>query len=179
MSPLSVDHLLHGNIHMPSLKRCATQVAHCFHKALTAFDDDVELFTLIDQDNETIKAEKDPLIQEFMEDKIIWDNFGVLYPNEFNDLNYAIEVCLDNSISRKTPFKEQIILQFLMDRLRTLASCILSVHTCHTLKIGCENSKSPGPVPLSQIYTIRSNLGLPVSNWERDTAIHIYENLYD
>lgn len=174
-----MDHLLYGKIHMPSLKRCATEVAQCFHKALTVFDDDVELFTLVDQDNAVIQAEKDPNIREFMEDKIIWDNFGLLYPNEFKDLNYAIEVCLDNSISRQTPFKEQVILQFLMDRLRTLASCILSVHTCHTLKLGYENSKSPGPVPLSKISKIRTDLGLPVSNWERDTAINIYENLYD
>jgi len=174
-----VDHLLYGKIHMPSLKRCASQVAQCFHRALTVFDDELELFSLVDKDNEIIKAEKDPLIQEFMEDKIIWDNFGILYPNEFNDLNYAIDVCLDNSISRKTPFNEQVILQFLMDRLRTLASCILSVHTYHTLKVGCEPSHSPGPVPLSKISKIRADLGLPVSNWERDTAITIYENIYD
>lgn len=179
VNPLPVDHLLHGHLHKPSLLKCAEEIADCFQRALNIFDNHPLFFVNYDEEsNSQIQSEKNPKVVEYLEDEWAWRNFLTFYPGGANEIIYASQICLDNSITRNVYLSEQYIHHFLIDRLRILLSCIPAIHKQHTDKIPYENIKSPGPAPLSKITKLRSNLGLPPSKWEKDMAEKLLEQEY-
>lgn len=179
INPLPVDHLLHGHLHKPSLLKCAEEVAYCFQRALDIFDNHPDFFLYTDFDTDfNIKNEKNPKVVEFLEDELVWNNFKKLYPEGAREIVYASQVCIDHSITRKVSISGQYIKHFLIDRLRILLSCIPAIHKQHTDKISYENIKSPGPASLTKISSLRSNLGLPPSKWEKEMAEALLKQEY-
>jgi len=179
VNPLPVTHLLHGHLHKPSLLKCAEELAYCFQRALNTFDNNEYFFINYDEESHKIIVnEKNPSVVEFLEDELIWTNFLAFYPDGANEIIYASQVCVDNSITRKVYLSEQYIKHFLMDRLRILLSCIPGIHKQHTDKILYENIKSTGPASLTKISMIRSKLGLPPSKWEKEMAEKILQQEY-
>lgn len=174
VSPLSADHLLIKHIHRPSLLRCSTKLANCFHKALEGFDNHPEFFVNMDPDDYMkFKSQNDPRMREFMEDNWTWDKFYKNYPMASENLTQCKEICMDSSITRHTFAHEHVIKNFLMDRLRIFLSQIPIIHKNHTEKSSYQNVQSPGPVPIKKIIEIRSKLGLPVSYLEKEPSFSI------
>jgi hypothetical protein len=166
-SHLSANNLLHEYIHMPSLVRCAEDLTKCFHKAVSAFDHSIEFFKHPSEVNEDILYENNPIVRGLLQDQLIWDKFNALYPKSSEELEFAIQIAIDNRILRKTTLLEENVKRFCMNKLRILLSCVPSLHRDHTNKVPFEQSKSLGPVPYIKIANLRDALGLPISNWER------------
>jgi hypothetical protein len=178
MSPLHTNHVLHKHIHQPLLLQHAEEITHCFQRALNTFDNDPLFFIIMDESDECITAEMDYILKEQCEDKWVWTKFSQLYPCGAVEVKYAIQICLDNYIFRKTSEPTKSVEAFLIDRLRLFLSMIPDIHMSHTVKCKLEPYHSLGPVSLDEIANIRSKLGLPVSNWERVAAIdNIIRNL--
>jgi hypothetical protein len=172
MSPLNNSHILHKHIHRPSLLIHANDITDCFQRALNIFDNNPLFFMIMDDSDEDIINESNHILKEQEGDKLVWKKFIQYYPTGAAEINYAIQICLDNSIFRKTSEPAKLIEQFLIDKLRLLLSILPDIHKAHIEKNIPESSGSMGPVPLQQIVKLRSKLGLPVSNWERCTAIN-------
>lgn len=161
--PLAIDHLVKDSIHPASVHRCAEIISKCFERALSNFDNDP--FFFVTNDIEFMirfRTERDPDVREFMNDQLVWNEFQIQYPKSSEELKFAVQVCLDNSITKNVISKIQIIKQFLMHKFRTLLSCLGEIHTGHTKKQGFENAKSLDSVPFHKIAEIRSKAGLPL-----------------
>jgi len=173
LSPLSRKHILSGYIHTPSLMRCVDELTKCFERVVNEFDNDEFFFINLEDDDLDIALDNthDINVKEYLIDEFIWNKFNQLYSKASTDLEYAIQICLENSITRNVFLREQFITQFCMFKLRLLLVIIPELHKDHTEKRNPEKVNSSGPVPLEKITKIRSNLGLPISNWQRETLI--------
>jgi len=80
---------------------------------------------------------------------------------------------MDSSITRRTFAHEHVIKNFLMDNLRVFLSQIPTIHKNHTEKSFYQHVQSPGPVPIKKLIEIRTKLGLPVSNLEKEPSFSI------
>ena len=143
---------------MKSLTGCALEVAECFYRAVKDFPSGPEFFI------ET-SEQKCYVLSSFDCDEIVWNRFHCMFPEFAYELQHALDLCIDHSISRKTIIKEELIKHFLMDRLRQILVLIPSVHREHTQKTCIDRSASPGPVDIWKIISIRRSAGLPVDTY--------------
>jgi len=156
INPLSLSHPLHSYIKFKSLKRCALEVSDCFYRAVKEFPIYSEIFRVDINDT-----------KEYTEldcDEIIWNRFHETYPSS-HELQYAIDLCIDYSVGTKCITKEQLIKQFLMDRLRKILDLVPSSHRDHSLKLEIDENVSIGPVCKWKIIAIRKLAGLPITNY--------------
>ena len=168
ISPLSLSHPLHSYIKFKSLRRCALEVSDCFYRAVKEFPIYSEIFRVDINDTKEYT--------EFDCDEIIWNRFHETYQSS-HELEYAIDLCIDYSVGKNTTgcqvpnvlsdiiTKEQLIKQFLMDRLRKILVLVPSSHRDHTLKLGTDDNVSIGPVCKWKIIAIRKLAGLPITNY--------------
>jgi len=173
VNPLPVGHRLLSYIRRPSLKRCAEELAACFLKALDNFDNNPLFFVMLDDSDDCIEFEADPVIRELMEDEWVWKRFYRYYPYGASELTHAVQVAIDNSIAKSVSKAEQVVTNFFMDRWRILISVIPLMHKNHTDKLSAERGGSLGPVPDEKIREIRKKAGLTNSVVERGDYISI------
>jgi hypothetical protein len=121
--------------------------------------------------------EKDHRLKRFMEEDIIWSRFKKVYTARFDEIKHAIEICMDNAITRKTVAYEQVVTHFLMNRLRILLTNLTKIHIEHTMKPKYVNPGSKCNISYQHLAQIRMKAGLPVPDM---TPIYpIYDNFYD
>jgi hypothetical protein len=176
--PIHDTDVLYKHLHYPSLLRHLEEITYCFQRALNIFDNNPLFFMIMDDSDEDIINESNHILKEKEEDKLVWKKFLQYYPTGSAEINYAMNICLDNSVFRKTSEPARLIEQFLIDKLRLLLSILPDIHTAHIEKNTPEPSRSLGSAPLQKIVDIRSKLGLSVSNWEREKAIDIITTNY-
>jgi len=171
IDPLPVTHILHKHIHIHRVKQCAEEIAMCFQKAIHTFKHYEMFFNLIEYHILLHYTDEDrPEILTCLKDATCWKHFSELYPEGAKEIKYAIDICMDHSITKNTLVKENTIQTFLSYILYIILSSIPKIHKEHTEKNNLQTHPSLGPVPLKQITEIREKLGLPVSNWERTVA---------
>ena len=158
INPLSLNHLLHGYINMKSLTSCALELADCFYRTVKNFPGGPEFF------KET-SEQKSQVLSSFDCDEIIWNRFHYMFPEFTNELQHALDTCIDHSVPRKTIIKEELVKHFLMDKLRQILVLIPNVHREHTQKTRIDESASLGPVDIYKIISIRRSAGLPVDTY--------------
>jgi len=169
-TPLPIDHLLRNNINNDSVKKCASELTECFQRALHNFTaSEVFLYVTV--------HEKDHRLKRFMEEDIIWSRFKKVYSTRYSEIKHAIEICMDNAITRKTMAYEQVVTHFLMNRLRILLTNLTKIHIEHTMKPKYVNPGSKCNISYQHLAQIRMKAGLPVPDM---TPIYpIYDNFYD
>lgn len=169
-TPLPIDHLLRNNINNASVKKCASELTECFQRALHNFTaSDVFLFVTVN--------EKDHRLKRFIEEDIIWSRFKKVYTARFHEIQHAIEICMDNGITRKTTAHEQVVTHFLMNRLRILLTNLTKIHIEHTMKPKYVNPGSKCNISYQQLAQIRMKANLPVP--PMNVIYPIYDNFYD
>jgi len=138
---------------------------------LNYFDNDEFFFINVEDGNldKILRNSKNDQFKNYLIDEFTWNKYNKYY-NGTEDLEHAIQVSLENSITRNVILREQLIRHFFMYKMGCLLMTLPDIHNEHLAKKQIRNVPSPGPVPLEKIINIRSKLGLPVSKWERETA---------
>lgn len=183
MTPLSTNHLLRGYINAKAFNQCSHDVAECVSRALTKYTKDPSLIHCFQLFRETYEKTQEVLdiveptnipkeCKEQRYDEWIWNKFKEMNNDEFNELNYAIQICMDNMVIKKIKCKEQLLEHFFMHKLRHLLLVLPDIHKEHTEKKKFENGKSLGSVPQHRIDHIRQMAGLQVKE-------EVYISFYD
>jgi hypothetical protein len=182
LSPLSKNHLLYGYIDYKSLNRCSHEVVYCISRALKDYVNNKTLIDCFKLFRETYEANIEVIeifdnievpkeCKEYRYDEFIWTKFKETNQNEFNELNHAIQICMDSMVVKKIKCKEQLLEHFFMHKLRALLHVLPDIHKEHTEKKEYVNLKSLGSVPQHRIDYIRRMAGLPV---KEEVYISIY-----
>jgi len=182
LSPLSKNHLLYGYIDYKSLNRCSHEVVYCISRALKDYVNNKTLIDCFKLFRETYEANVEMMkvldntevpkeCEEYRYDEFIWTKFKETNQNEFNELNHAIQICMDSMVVKKIKCKEQLLEHFFMYKLRALLHVLPDIHKEHTEKKEYVNLKSLGSVPQHRIDYIRRMAGLPV---KEEVYISIY-----
>jgi hypothetical protein len=183
-----MTHILNGYIDRKSFKRCSHEVADCISRALRAYvnnrtlidcyklfretyDVNVQMMDLI----EPLDIPKESKEQRY--DEWIWNKFKETNQEDFNELNHAIQICMDNMVVKKIKCKEQLLEHFFMHKLRFLLHVLPDIHKEHTEKKGFDNGRSLGSVPQHRIDYIRRMAGLPVKE-EVSITMYSLDELY-
>lgn len=188
LTPLSVNHLLRGYIDLKAFRRCSNEVSDCISRALrdyvnnTTLIDCFKLFRETYEENQKIldMIETSHIPKECREhnyDEFIWNKFKETSKDEFKELTYAIQICMDNMVVKKIKCKEQLLEHFFMHKLRFLLHVLPDIHKEHTEKKGFDNGRSLGSVPQHRIDYIRRMAGLPV-NEEVTITMYSLDELY-
>ena len=189
LSPLSKNHLLYGYIDYKSLNRCSHEVVYCISRALKDYVKDLVLIDCYKLFRETYEANVEMMklldntevpkeCKEYRYDEFIWTKFKEINQNEFNELNHAIQICMDSMVVKKIKCKEHLLEHFFMHKMRELLHVLPDIHKEHTEKKEYVNLKSLGSVPQHRIDYIRRMAGLPV---KEEVYISIYglDELYN
>jgi len=182
ITPLSINHILHGYIDYKSLNRCSHEVVYCISRALKDYVNNKTLIDCFKLFRETYEANVEMMklldntevpkeCKEYRYDEFIWTKFKETNQNEFNELNHAIQICMDSMVVKKIKCKEQLLEHFFMHKMRELLHVLPDIHKEHTEKKGYVNLKSIGSVPQDRIDYIRRMAGLPV---KEEVYISIY-----
>lgn len=189
MSPLSINHLLRGYINEKAFNRCSHDVAECISRALTKYTKDTTLIHCFQLFRETYEKTQEVLdvleptdipkeCKEQRYDEWIWNKFKETSNDGFNELNYAIQICMDNMVIKKIKCKEQLLEHFFMHKLRHLLLVLPDIHKEHTEKKGFDNGRSLGSVPQHRIDHIRRMAGLQVKE-EVYISVFGFDELYN
>jgi len=173
MTPLSMNHLLRGYINETALKRCSHQVTDCVSRALSNYIRDAHLIHCMKIFKETYETNIKVLdmiqrvevpddCKEHKYDEFMWNKFKGTNEENFNELNHAIQICMDNMVVKQIQCKEQLLEHFFMHKLRILLIVLPDIHKEHTEKKKFDNGKSLGSVPQHRIDYIRRMAGLSV-----------------
>ena len=173
LSPLSTNHLLSGFINENALRKCSHDITTCVTRSLQEFIKDQDLISQFKLFSETYKKNAKILsiimdtpehtgLSEHEHDKCIWNKFKDTEPLKFSELNYAIQICMENMVVKKIKHKEEYLEQFFMFKLRLLIENLPDIHREHTEKKKYSNGSSLGSVPQEKLNYIRRKAGLPV-----------------
>jgi len=189
MTPLPINHLLRGYIDEKALQRCSHEVTECVSRALKNYVEDrivVDCFNLFRETYEENQKVLDTVevleissgCKEHNYDAFIWIKFKETHPDEFNDLNHAIQICMDSMVVKKIRSKEQLLEHFFMHKFRHLLHVLPDIHKEHTEKKEYVNVKSLGSVPQHRIDYLRRKAGLHVKE-EIYITINEFDELYN
>ena len=141
INPLDLENLLQGYINFKILSYYALDISDCFYRAVKDFPTGPQSMVFVSNKCGVKK------LSDYDRDEIIWNRFHDIFPSMANELQYALDLCIDVGISKKTIYKEQLLKQFLMNRLRQILILIPSVHKDHIFGFSKdENTASLGPV---------------------------------
>jgi hypothetical protein len=164
INPVSLDSPLYGKINYTRLKDNAAELTNSFYRSVKDFPVYPEFFVkhkIIDIETSILRI-RIPNEQanklEYLQ--YIWDKFHDEYPIYAAELEYANDICIENSIIKKL-----LIKQFLMDKLYIILSTIPVVHKEHSEHNSHKYAGSPGPACIWKIINIRNNANLPVSKY--------------
>lgn len=174
MAPLSINHLLRGYINENALKRCSHEVADCISRVLSKYTRDayvIHYMKMLKDAYETNMKFLDMIqkidlpddCKEQRYDEYMWTKFKELNPDNFREINHAIQICMDNVVVKKIHCKEQLLEYFFMHKLRILLIVLPDIHKEHTEKRGFDNGHSLGSVPQERLNHVRQMAGLPGS----------------
>jgi len=162
LDPLPINNILNEFINYKSLKRCMSELVQCFTKVLEGFDEGPDFFmrpqmpSTEDVLQLRIYIPDEPSeVTEFKNDEYIWNKFTTTFPNKVQELTYAINICLNESVMRKVENKEIFIKQFLMKKLRRLLSIIPISHVQHSGNYIIEKEKDLGRVPTWKLEQLK------------------------
>lgn len=189
LTPLSINHILYRYIDNKALDRCSHKVAYCISRALKDYIQDniligcFRLFRETYEENQkildSIEMIDGPIhYNEHKYDAFIWTKFKETHEEKFNELNYAIQICMDASVVKKITDKERLLEYFFMHKMRHLLHFLPDIHREHTEKKRFNNEKSLGSVPQDRINYIRRMAGLSV-NEEVCISMYSIDELYN
>ena len=189
LTPLSITHMLRDHIELKAFTRCSHEVTQCISRALKKYVEDqilVDCFKLFRETYEENQKVLDTLeiieipkgCKEHNYDAFIWIKFKETQPDDFRELNHAIQICMDNMVVKKIRSKEQLLEHFFMHKFRHLLHVLPDIHREHTEKKGFENTKSLGSVPQHRLNYIRRMAGLHVKE-EVYITINEFDELYN
>lgn len=167
LTPLAINHLLNYYINKKALRECSHKVTGCFMKSLYKYINDASMIKCFKLFRETYEVNRNTSEHEY--DTYIWKKFKETLSDEFNELLYAIQLCIDAMVIRKVKYKEQLLEHFFMHKLRHLLLVLPDIHKEHTEKKKYENLKSLGPIPQHRMDLIRMKAGLPMITLVCDT----------
>lgn len=185
LTPLAIKNLLRRYIDNYTLRKCSYEVSNCISRALKEYVNNKTLIDCYKLFKETYDATAEIIEPEVRKeatqeryDAWIWNKFKETNQEEFREVNYAIQICMDNMVVKKSKMNEQLLEQFFMHKLCFLLFALPDIHRDHTEKKGMDNGKSLGPVPQSKLDNIRRIAGLPV---REDLYISMYriDELYN
>jgi len=163
---------------MKSLKRCSSEISQCFARAIKDFMKDKCMMDLFLNDIIINQASQEydaiPAFKEYKFDEFVWDKFKIFYPSGFSDLEHAIQVALDNTITRKVYVREQFIAHFFMNKLRYFVLMLPGIHYDHISKIAPQKEQSLGPVPYEKLVRLKIKSISP-ENIDEFTRIVFYD----
>jgi len=140
LSPLPLASPLRPHISIEALERCIETVITSFKKASNNFKIEFPLY---------------------MTDLVFWEHFNEYLPKLASEIKFAIDVCTDASVARKTKEPSKLICEFLASRFYKLLKEVPSCHHDHSNKTQPVNIGSLGPVPDWQIRRIKNRLLYP------------------
>lgn len=164
INPVSLDSPLYGKINYTRLKDNAAELTNSFYRSVKNFPVYPEFFikqTVIDIKTSILRIRvPNQQVNKLEYLQYIWDKFHDECPIDALELEYANDICIENSIIKKF-----LIKQFLMDKLYIILSTIPIVHKEHTGDTKIIHQKSPGPVCIWKLINIRNNAHLSVSKY--------------
>jgi hypothetical protein len=151
VDPLPAKHILNDYIRVSGLKNCAREVAHCFSRALNVTPDSLTKY------HTSLNSHCAP----YLEDERIWNAFHTEFPTEASELEHAITLCMESSVTVRTSVPEQLIKHFFMHKLRTILRIIPSTHHDHTVKLPPVKAACSRSLEAWELNRVRDRAGLP------------------
>ena len=160
VSPLPYKFILLPNINVKILIQCADILVECFVRAIKGFPANTNFCkTVNNYDADIVEAivENNKELFNSILDRKVWEKFYADYPEQSRELEYAVDVCLDYGVAKKTKTPDAIVKAFLQYKLHKILELLPGVHLDHTAKLPPIKLASPGPVPDWKLQQIRAN----------------------
>ena len=159
ISPLPYRSILLPNINVKTLTQCADILAECFIRVIRGFPANTNFCkTVNNYDDDIIDAilKNNNALLNAIIDRKIWEKFYADYPEQAKELEYAVDICLDYGVAKKTKTPDAVVKSFLQYKLHKILELVPGVHLDHILKPPPIKLASPGRVPDWKIEEIRN-----------------------